>query len=44
MTTHKCLKCKEEFELEPGSVRCPFCGFRIVCKTRPKFKKRVLAR
>jgi len=42
-TTFKCLKCKEEFELE-DRVKCPFCGFRIICKTRPRIVKKVVAR
>ena len=25
-------------------VRCPYCGFRIIVKARPEFKKRVQAR
>jgi DNA-directed RNA polymerase subunit P len=40
---YKCMKCGKELELEE-KVRCPFCGFRIVVKTRPEIVKRVLAR
>ncbi|MFH0949049.1 MAG: DNA-directed RNA polymerase subunit P [Candidatus Aenigmatarchaeota archaeon] len=38
-----CIKCKKEFELE-DKVRCPLCGYRIIAKARPVFKKRVVAR
>ena len=40
---YKCLKCKKEFELD-NKIRCPFCGFRIILKARPKVVKRVVAR
>lgn len=38
-----CMKCRKEFEME-DRVRCPYCGFRIIVKARPVFKKRVKAR
>ncbi|MBS3053578.1 MAG: DNA-directed RNA polymerase subunit P [Candidatus Aenigmarchaeota archaeon] len=38
-----CLKCRQEFVME-DRVRCPFCGFRIISKKRPVFRKRVKAR
>jgi len=38
-----CMKCRKEFELE-DRVRCPFCGFRVIAKVRPLFRKRVRAR
>jgi DNA-directed RNA polymerase subunit RPC12/RpoP len=38
-----CLKCRKEFEME-DRIRCPFCGFRILAKTRESFKKKVQAR
>ncbi|MBI2075943.1 MAG: DNA-directed RNA polymerase subunit P [Candidatus Aenigmarchaeota archaeon] len=40
---YMCMKCRKEFELE-DRVRCPLCGFRIIVKVRPVFRKRVLAR
>ena len=43
MPTSICLKCKKEFEIE-DKIRCPYCGFRIVAKTRPIFLKKVSAR
>ena len=43
MANYVCIKCKKEFEIE-DRIRCPFCGFRVVSKTRPIFRKRVLAR
>ncbi|MGB9708712.1 MAG: DNA-directed RNA polymerase subunit P [Infirmifilum sp.] len=44
---YKCLQCGREFTREevlmlPG-FRCPYCGFRIVEKTRPPIPKRVKA-
>ncbi|MCD6215587.1 MAG: DNA-directed RNA polymerase subunit P [Candidatus Aenigmarchaeota archaeon] len=39
---YKCIKCGKEFD-ELGKVTCPFCGFKIIIKTRPLFKKRVPA-
>ena len=43
---YKCLKCKKDIEMEQvkEKVRCPFCGYRIVMKTRPKNIVKVLAR
>ena len=41
--TYKCMKCKKDFEME-DRVRCPFCGFRVISKTRPVFRKRIIAR
>lgn len=38
-----CLKCKKESEIE-DKIRCPFCGFRIVAKSRMPFRKRVIAK
>ncbi len=37
-----CLKCKKVIEVD-DKIRCPFCGFRIITKPRPKFRKRVKA-
>ncbi|HDH07098.1 MAG TPA: DNA-directed RNA polymerase subunit P [Thermoproteales archaeon] len=43
-----CLKCGKMFSLEEvvlieerGVIRCPYCGSRIVAKTRPPVAKRV---
>ncbi|MDD5417169.1 MAG: DNA-directed RNA polymerase subunit P [Candidatus Aenigmarchaeota archaeon] len=43
---YKCLNCSKEITLEQISekIRCPFCGYRIVMKTRPKKISKVLAR
>lgn len=38
-----CISCRKEFELE-DKIRCPFCGFRIIAKARPAFRKRVIAK
>jgi DNA-directed RNA polymerase subunit P len=43
MTMLRCLKCRKEFEME-DRVRCPFCGYRIIVKSRPGVVKRVVAR
>ncbi|HLD85750.1 MAG TPA: DNA-directed RNA polymerase subunit P [archaeon] len=43
MENYVCIKCRKRFELEE-KARCPFCGFRIVAKTRPPFRKRIVAR
>ncbi|MFC2142999.1 DNA-directed RNA polymerase subunit P [Candidatus Aenigmatarchaeota archaeon] len=43
MSGYICVKCKKDFDLEE-KVRCPFCGFRILSKTRPVFRKKVQAR
>lgn len=40
---YKCMKCKKEFDVD-DKIRCPYCGFRILAKTRPVFRKRVMAR
>ncbi|MEZ0345101.1 MAG: DNA-directed RNA polymerase subunit P [Infirmifilum sp.] len=44
---YRCMQCGKEFSLKeiialPG-FRCPYCGFRIVEKTRPVIPKRVRA-
>ncbi|MFH1420708.1 MAG: DNA-directed RNA polymerase subunit P [Candidatus Aenigmatarchaeota archaeon] len=44
MVTYVCLRCRENFEPEDASLKCPFCGFRIMAKARPEFKKKVKAR
>jgi len=42
---YRCGQCGKEVELEPGApVRCPFCGFKVIFKTRPKVVKKVKAR
>ncbi|MBU3896502.1 MAG: DNA-directed RNA polymerase subunit P [Nanoarchaeota archaeon] len=43
---YKCLNCGKEVSLEQANekIRCPFCGYRIIMKTRPKKVVRVLAR
>jgi DNA-directed RNA polymerase subunit RPC12/RpoP len=37
-----CLKCRKESDAE-DKIRCSYCGFRILAKTRTPFKKRVHA-
>jgi len=35
---YKCLNCAKEIKLDQLNerIRCPFCGYRIVVKARPK--------
>ena len=40
---YRCIQCKKEFAME-DKIRCPFCGMRIIVKSRPEFRKRVRAR
>lgn len=37
---YRCAKCEKQIE-ELDQVRCPYCGFRIIVKERPKVVKRV---
>jgi DNA-directed RNA polymerase subunit P len=41
-----CGKCGKVVEniAERGTLRCPFCGYKILFKDRPKVIKRVKAR
>ena len=43
---YKCLKCGKDIELEhvKEKIRCPFCGFRIIVKDRPKKVVKVSAK
>jgi DNA-directed RNA polymerase subunit P len=39
---YKCAKCGKVVELNPADpVRCPYCGFKIIFKTRPSVVKKV---
>jgi DNA-directed RNA polymerase subunit RPC12/RpoP len=43
---YKCLNCGKEVKIELKSAKkiiCPFCGFRIIEKSRPPVAKRVEA-
>jgi len=42
---YKCMMCKKEMEWEKfdENLRCPYCGFRVALKVRPKNIKRVFA-
>ncbi|RLF17434.1 MAG: DNA-directed RNA polymerase subunit P [Thermoprotei archaeon] len=47
MVTYVCGRCgnkftREELELIP-SIMCPYCGYRIIFKSRPQVAKRVKA-
>jgi len=41
----KCIKCNKEIDEESvgEKIRCIFCGFRIITKTRPKKAVKVKA-
>ncbi len=43
---YKCLKCAKEVDDDQlkEKIRCPFCGYRILMKERPKTSSKVSAR
>jgi DNA-directed RNA polymerase subunit RPC12/RpoP len=44
---YKCLGCGREVEIDLKTAKkviCPFCGYRILRKTRPVVAKKVQAR
>ena len=44
---YKCLGCGKDVEVDLRTAKkviCPFCGYRILKKTRPKVIKKVQAR
>ena len=43
---YMCLNCRKEIDIKKikESVRCPFCGYRILVKERPKTITKVKAR
>ncbi|MBU2520384.1 MAG: DNA-directed RNA polymerase subunit P [Nanoarchaeota archaeon] len=44
---YKCQSCTKDVKIEFSTnqkIQCPFCGFRIIRKTRPPIIKKVLAR
>ncbi len=44
---YKCLECGREVEVELRTAKkiiCPFCGYRIIRKDRPKVVKRLRAK
>lgn len=46
MIMYKCLKCKEKIKLEQvrDKIRCPFCGYKVIVKERPKTVVKVESR
>ncbi len=41
---YRCVKCKKMITKVGDKIRCPYCGFRIFIKLRPKVVKKVQAR
>ncbi len=44
---YKCLSCRREVNIELKTAKkiiCPYCGYRILTKMRPKIPKKVIAR
>lgn len=39
----KCLDCGKVIEELEGRIRCPYCGYRIFMKMKPRTVKRVKA-
>ncbi len=41
---YKCLNCGKSISLEEVGkrIRCPYCGYRILMKERPKVVKKVV--
>jgi len=40
---YKCAQCGKEIEFKAEEpVRCPYCGFKIIFKTRPGIVKKVI--
>jgi DNA-directed RNA polymerase subunit P len=46
MIMYKCLKCKKQIKLEQirDKIRCPFCGYKVIVKERPKTVVKVESR
>ncbi len=40
----KCISCGKVTEKLEGRIRCPYCGYRIFMRERPKIVKKVKAR
>ncbi len=45
---YKCVRCgslvtSEELELRGGSVKCTYCGYRVLKKIRPPVVRRIKA-
>ncbi len=43
---YTCMGCGKEVEMDlktARKVQCPFCGYRIILKTRPPITRRVSA-
>ena len=44
---YKCVNCGREIDIDLSKAKkiiCPYCGYRIIEKERPKIVKKVLAR
>lgn len=41
---YRCVKCKKLLDIKKEDpIRCPFCGYKILFRERPKIVKRVRA-
>jgi len=40
---YECGRCGKVLENVADSIRCPYCGYRIIYKTRPIVAKKVKA-
>ena len=41
---YKCGMCGRELTDSASAIRCPYCGYRIIYKSRPLVAKKVIAR
>ena len=41
---YECGRCGREVENTADSIRCPYCGNRIIYKARPLVAKKVIGR
>ena len=41
---YECGMCGKILDSLKESIRCPYCGYRIIYKTRPIVAKKVIAR
>lgn len=47
MDMYRCISCRREVKVEPKTtpkIQCPYCGYRIIEKMRPKIVKKLRAK